>query len=295
MTYVCMHISQGLGNQLFMAALVVRLSHDKNAKLIFDSSAYRSDTRRKYQLDAFSIAATMWSDGDKDRLKLSPFRSLNPEYRRVRRTASLRRRSRVRERFFRFDEDILKLDVPVSLEGYWQSERYFSDVEGLVRQQFRLRNPIAARRQDLLQLIGQAGASSVSLHVRRGDYVGLSQTGDSFRLCPLEWYERAMEMIADIVSAPQFFVFSDDPGWARANLPEKWPCVFVDPGDDGKDFEDMHLMASCRHQIIANSTFSWWGAWLNASRDKTVIATAVWFPAPAADTSDLIPSGWIKL
>jgi hypothetical protein len=295
MTFVCMKVRGGLGNQLFIAALGLRMAHEKSAKLIFDSSEYRSDRRRAYQLDEFSIAATTLSVPGKERHRLSPLRTLNPWRRWARRTVSMTRRNHVRETCFQFDQDILKLDVPVYLDGYWQTERYFSDVEGLIRQQFRLRNPIAARRRELLQLIGQAGSSSVSLHVRRGDYVGLAQSGDVFRLCPLDWYERAMAMIAERVPAPQFFIFSDDPAWARANLPQKWPRVFVEPDSDGKDFEDMHLMANCRHHIIANSTFSWWGAWLNASPDKKVIAPAVWFARPTIDTSDIVPSRWIRL
>jgi glycosyl transferase family 11 len=295
MTYVCMNIVGGLGNQLFMAALGVRLAHERNARLIFDASAYRSDHRRKYQLDDFSIDATTLSAPDKERLKLLPFRALNARYRRACEIASMRKRHYVTEKLWRFDEDILKLDVPVYLEGYWQTERYFSDVDGLIRQQFRLRKPIAERRSEVLASIGRAGASSVSLHVRRGDYVERAQSGGVFRLCSLEWYQRAMEKIAEIVVAPQFFVFSDDPGWARANLPEKWPRLFVDPGEDGKDFEDLHIMSNCGHHIIANSTFSWWGAWLNPSRNKTVIAPEAWFATPEIDTRDMIPSRWIRL
>jgi hypothetical protein len=295
MTYVCMNIRCGLGNQLFMAALGLRLAHERKAMLIFDASEYLTDHQRIYQLNEFSIIATTLSAPDKETLRLSPFHSLNPQYRRVRKIASMRKRHHVKEKLRQFDEDILKIDLPAYLEGYWQTERYFSDVEGLIRQQFRLRKPIAERRRELLASIGRAGASSVSLHVRRGDYVDLAQSGGVYRLCSLEWYERAMEMIANIVPAPQFFVFSDDPGWARANLPTKWPCVFVDRDEDGKDFEDLHVMANCRHHVIANSTFSWWGAWLNASRDKTVIAPSDWYATPEMDTSDLIPSGWIRL
>ena len=131
MTCVCMNIVGGLGNQLFMAALGVRLAHERNARLIFDTSAYRSDHRRKYQLDEFSIDAMTLSAPDKERLKLSPFLALNARYRRAREIASMRTRHYVKEKLWRFDEDILKLDVPVYLEGYWQTERYFSDVDGL--------------------------------------------------------------------------------------------------------------------------------------------------------------------
>lgn len=113
--------------------------------------------------------------------------------------------------------------------------------------------------------------------------------------CAPEWYDGAMAAMADGLEDPTFFVFSDDPAWARANLPSRWAMRFVEPQTDSRDFEDMHLMASCRHHITANSSFSWWGAWLDPRPDKRVIAPNRWFNGAGHDTRDLIPASWQKL
>jgi hypothetical protein len=295
MSWVCMKIRFGLGNQLFMAALGLRLAHERAARLFFDLTFYAPDANRKYQLDKFSIdATTLRGPGDRG-FRGSPIRVLTPRYWRAKTIVALARRNAVREKGWMFDKNVLSVTAPAYLDGYWQSERYFSNVEGLIRQQFQLRDAIAGRRKEILDSIRRAGACGVSLHVRRGDYLGLADSGGAFRLCSPAWYERAMQLIADRVERPQFFIFGDDPAWARANIPANWPCVFIDPDDDGKDFEDLHLMANCRHHIIANSTFSWWGAWLNPSRDKTVIAPDDWFAYPAIDTTDMIPTTWVRL
>jgi hypothetical protein len=295
MTYVCMRIHSGLGNQLFMAALGLRLAHERKATLLFDASGYLSpEADRTYQLANFRIAAGTLSAPEMRNLT-SPLRILNPQYKLAKRIVSIRKRNAVKEKVWGFDEDIVKVATPVYLDGYWQTDRYFSGVEGLIRKQFQLREPITERRRELVKAVARAGASSVSLHVRRGDYLTLAENGGPLWVCTAEWYERAMSVVAERVRSPNFFVFSDDPGWARANLPAKWPRVFIEPNEDGRDFEDMHVMSNCRHHVIANSTFSWWGAWLSPSLDKTVIAPLQWFSTLSIDTSDMIPSSWRRL
>ncbi|THD43820.1 MAG: alpha-1,2-fucosyltransferase [Bradyrhizobium sp.] len=296
MTYVCMRIHCGLGNQLFMAALGLRLAQERKVRLIFDASAYLPrEADRTYQLTNFSIAATTLSAPEKKGFARSPLRFLNPQYRLAKRLASMRRHNFVRQRIWEFDHDVVKVVAPVYLEGYWQTERYFSNVEGLIRQQFQLRQPITERRREWVKSIARAGASAVSLHVRRGDYVTQAQSGGALWLCPAEWYASAMTAIAEQIEAPQFFVFSDDPGWARANLPDTWPRNFIEPDADGRDFEDLYVMSTCRHHVIPNSTFSWWGAWLNPRRDKTVIAPLKWFTTQSIDTSDMTPANWRRI
>ncbi len=112
---------------------------------------------------------------------------------------------------------------------------------------------------------------------------------------PAEWYDLARRRLDARLGKPKYFVFSDDPGWARANLSAFRDAVFIEPNTDGRDAEDMHLMSLGRHQIIANSSFSWWAAWLNRNPDKHIIAPAKWFAAPGIDTSDLLPKSWIRL
>ena len=145
-----------------------------------------------------------------------------------------------------------------------------------------------ARRQTAA-LIARA-ATAVSVHVRRGDYVSDPAAQSFHGTCSPEWYAAVMKEMVARVEAPAFFIFSDDPQWARSNLPAYEGMHFIDPQSDRRDFEDMHLMSLCCHHIIANSSFSWWGAWLNPSPDKQVIAPARWFNQGHNDTQDLLPA-----
>lgn len=135
----------------------------------------------------------------------------------------------------------------------------------------------------------------MSLHVRRGDYVSDARTHATLGVCSLDYYRAAVRYIADHVEAPEFFVFSDDIAWAQANLELGHPCHYVDHNRGAESYNDMRLMSLCRHHIIANSSFSWWGAWLNPRADKVVVAPARWFAGGNRVVDDLFPPGWVRL
>ena len=135
----------------------------------------------------------------------------------------------------------------------------------------------------------------MSIHVRRGDYVSDAITQEIHGLSPLEYYAAAIQHIAHVAVQPHFFVFSDDPSWVRQNLHIDYPTTYVEHNTADRNYEDLRLMSLCRHHIIANSTFSWWGAWLGSNRAKMVIAPKRWFNTPDKDTRDLIPRSWIQL
>ena len=135
---------------------------------------------------------------------------------------------------------------------------------------------------------------AVSLHVRRGDYVSDPKTKAILGVCSLDYYRAAIAHIAERIESPAFFVFSDDIAWAKANLEIPFPCEYVDHNQGQQSYNDMHLMSLCKHHIIANSSFSWWGAWLNPRKDKIVIAPENWF-ANNEDAKDLIPPESVKL
>jgi hypothetical protein len=137
-------------------------------------------------------------------------------------------------------------------------------------------------------------ANSVSLHVRRGDYVTHAATAKVLNPCSLDYYHKAIECVSRTVTSPHFFVFSDDPAWAQRNLKITFPTKYIDKNSGSQNYVDMHLMTHCKHNIIANSSFSWWGAWLNKNPDKLVIAPTNWF-ANGIDDRDLIPPEWIRL
>jgi hypothetical protein len=200
----------------------------------------------------------------------------------------------VAERGFSYDPAVAALRPPVALYGNWQSERYFADIAGTIRADFTLAEPLDAIRQQLANEIA-ATPRSVSVHVRRGDYVTNPTANAYHGTCEPAWYAAAKARLEESLAGARYIVFSDDVAWARANLPDFADALFVEPAADGRDERDMHLMSLCRYHIIANSSFSWWGAWLDPRPDKRVIAPARWFAGAAHDTRDLIPTAWERL
>ena len=139
------------------------------------------------------------------------------------------------------------------------------------------------------------GTEAVSMHIRRSDYVSGPYVHNRFYLCPLSYYYAAIEILRKSLSYPDFFVFSDDIQWVKENLRLEYPTRYVDHNGPERDYEDLRLMSLCKHHVIANSTFSWWGAWLSTNPEKIVIAPQHWFKDAKRCTKDLIPGTWIRL
>ena len=281
----------GLGNQLFQYSLGRRLSEIHKTRLKIDISGFESYKLHKYSLWPFNIQENFAS--------ATEIRAMAPRGRLGRALAKKWPKKwpkYILEKHFYFDPAILNLPDGVYLEGYWQSEKYFSDIAEIIRREFTVKNPSAGKDKELEGRI--ASCQSVSLHIRRGDYVSNPKTKQIYGFCDLDYYQRCIEQIAQMVENPYFFVFSDDSEWASKNLKLSYPVIAVNHNTADKNYEDLRLMSRCKHHIIANSTFSWWGAWLDPGKDKTVLAPRQWF-APTAQVSmklaDLFPPGWIPL
>ncbi len=191
----------------------------------------------------------------------------------------------------RYDPEFGSLEAPVMLEGYWQSERYFASIAASLRNEvFVPVAPLPARNAELLERIH--ASNSASVHVRRGDYVDRPETASYHGVPSSTYYTAAMAELVDRHAVETFFIFTDDPGWTRANLTGPRQVIFVDVNHGRESHWDMYLMKHCKHHIIANSSFSWWGAWLNASLSKTVIAPARWFAGSDAP-HDILPPTWL--
>jgi len=279
----------GLGNQMFQYAVGRAVSVQSGNPLKLDLTELKRDPRRPFQLNQFKTIIEEASPRD---IPLLPRKSLYGQL--FVRLKNIGRVPHVRETSSSFDPKILQLRASAYLSGYWQSEKYFAAHADIIRQDFSLREAIASERQRTLSKIREVGAA-VSVHVRRGDYVTNASANAVHGTCEPGWYGVAMQKMAERVARPTFFIFSDDIQWARDNLPKNECMVFVEPQADGRDGEDMHLMASCHSHIIANSTFSWWGAWLNPRRDKQVLAPARWFRSAAHDDRDLISPSWKRI
>lgn len=185
------------------------------------------------------------------------------------------------------------------LQGYWLSEKYFQSSEIQIREDFTFKTCLNSENNTFAAEINNV--NSISLHVRRGDYASDSKTMTAHGLCDLSYYYFAIDYIADRVCDPIFFIFSDDIPWVRENLKIGYPCRYIDHNHGGEAYNDMRLMSICKHNIIANSTFSWWGAWLNANPSKIVVAPKRWLAndgviaAYSKFMSDLIPQSWILI
>jgi hypothetical protein len=211
--------------------------------------------------------------------------------RRLDRLRPYERRYFLIERQFHFDPAVLRPRRHAFLAGYWQSERYFDAIADRLRGELTPRQPPDPVNAALLAEI--EAAEAVSVHVRRGDYV---DHPDIHPLMPVEYYRAAVDAVRARTRDPRFFIFSDEPDRAGALLSWLSPATVVSHNGAERDSEDLRLMRHCRHHIIANSTFSWWGAWLCPHADKVVIAPRRWFAdAFPHSTADLLPPRWLRI
>ena len=291
---VIVQLVGGLGNQFFQYATGRAVAHRNRTPLKLDISAFDQDPLRSYRLHHFNIVEsiatpdevahlTKRGSGIWKRISRRVERYLLPPY----------RRSVFAQRFDHFDPDILRLRGNVYLIGYWQSEKYFKDIAHIIRQDFTFRHTPDTENQKLARII--ANTNSVSLHIRRGDYVSNPITYQYHGVCSLDYYRAAVARLTQTVKRPHFFVFSDDMEWAQQNLKPDYPVTYVTHNGVERDYEDLRLMSQCKHHIIANSAFSWWGAWLCTRPGKLVIAPRKWFNKADCDTSDLIPASWSRV
>jgi hypothetical protein len=277
----------GLGNQMFQYAAGRALALRRGVPFAIDRRGFGDYKTHSFGLDCFRADIT---DAPADQLPGAVKESrLNRLLRPL-----LRAPQRVHaERAFTFDPDVLSLPDGTYLDGYWQSEKYFSDCAEQVRADFTVRHAPSAENQRWLERI--AAGNAVSLHVRRGDYVTNASAAAVHGTCDLDYYRRALDHVRQASGAdPVVFVFSDDPDWVAANLKLPFEMHLVRNNDAATNYEDLRLMSACRHHVIANSSFSWWGAWLNPSRSKVVVAPRRWFRTNDLDDRDLIPAAWMR-
>jgi len=288
---VITHLIGGLGNQMFQYACARRIASARQTTLKLDLTGFATYGLRTYALDVFQISAEIATDAEVRHFRRRALLEARaPRW--LRRVLPHGPHTVVREHSFGFDASALDIHGNLLLEGYWQSEKYFADVTDLLRHEFSLRRPLDRANAALADLIG--GVNAVSIHVRRGDYVTHLPTHQVHGVCSVEYYERAVQAIAEREPHPHLFVFSDDPMWTKDYLRFPFPTVYVEGNMGERHCEDLMLMSLCRHNIIANSSFSWWGAWLNRNPGKTVVAPAKWFNVDSLNTRDLLPATWLK-
>lgn len=281
-----------LGNQMFQYALAYRLSRDFNEGISLDGDflenrfLFANWTFRHYELDVFGIEKKYVPSNPFFRKLLHPV--ISETFKRIHYGSRY-----IKEQNGNFIETFPQ---GAYLDGWFQSYRYFESYDQDIRDMFTVRTPISEKNQEIVDNIKQAWGTAVSLHVRRGDYVTLAGASKWHGVCSIWYYEIAIQSMIEKVSSPVFFVFSDDITWCRENIhfPDGIGAHFIDH-NGAAGHEDLRLMYSCAHHIIANSSFSWWWAYLGRNPDRVVIAPKKWLQTDSFNTTNLIPSSWILL
>ncbi len=288
---IIINILGGLGNQMFQYAFGYALAKKNEKVLKLDINSFETYSLRVYELDLFNIDTPLASKDEVESLKFMHENVFEKLLRRIRKKP--KKTSIYREAHFHFDNEAYSIKGNKYMDGYWQSEKYFKKHRKGLLKLFSLKKELSSQSQRYNHNI--LVEESVSLHIRRGDYVLNEHINTVHGTCDLEYYQRAVDLIQGRINDTHFYIFSDDLEWAKNNLDFIDNMTFVELADNIPDHEEMYLMSQCKHNIIANSSFSWWGAWLNQNSNKMVITPKQWFNDASIDTSDLIPKDWIRL
>jgi hypothetical protein len=282
---IIVKLGGGLGNQLFQYACGRRLALKNNDILKLDIEAYSEKNPRLYGLRHFNVAENFASPVEIKNLRL-PYGFASRCIRSF--------RARILRKFnIGFDPKILELKDDVYLEGFWKNESYFLDINETIREEFTPREPFSPAAQDASSMI-ISEICPVSIHVRRGDYVSVARSARYHGVCSQEYYRDALIYLSMRTKISRLFIFSDDIEWVKKNMTFDFPFTFVS-NESIPDYEELLLMSYCKHNIIANSTFSWWAAWLNNNSNKIIIAPKRWLAKTGNDYYGEIPSKWIKM
>jgi len=283
----------GLGNQMFQYAVAKVIADKHNTEVKFDLRGLYAgeDTRKTFELDVFGIPEIQASH-----------KEYFPFYRQSLFGSTIlwnlikkhKKFIHYKEKAFTYDPNLIKNSSPnMLLRGLFQSEKYFAFKRDLILKEFTFKNPLTDKNLSISKKI--ANENSVALHIRRGEFASDPQINKKIGTVPIDFYYKALNFIKENIQNPVFYIFSDTPEWVKKNFKIPKSSIIIDWNTEKSSYIDMQLMSLCKHNIIANSTFSWWAAWLNKNPNKIVIAPKKWFASFNYNTKDLIPQTWIKL
>jgi len=281
---ILVKLKGGLGNQMFQYAFGRNLAFKNKTSLVLDISSYKRDKLRNYELGVFNISAHVI---DKTDTKL--LRGLD-KYQKFLSKLGIGHKYIIQKNKY-FDRRLLNLKDNICLDGYWQCEDYFKDIRKILLKEFTVQSKPNKKNRLLLEKI--KNSNSVAVHVRRTDYISNPKVNKRHGVCSPHYYSNAANRIRNRVKNLLFFIFSDDIEWCKKNLRIDKHIVFVDINNSQKGYEDLRLMKNCQHFIIANSSFSWWGAWLATNKNKIVYVPSYWFKRESE--GDIIPKSWIRI
>ncbi len=296
---IVVRLMGGHSNQLFQYALGRKLSKKLNTELVLDLSWFKDfadvDTPRFYELGCYPLVARTTEN-------LEGLNVVDPRQT-ITKTEKLKRKMRVGNSIWMYYEDgqgfqpkVLKVPDNTLLVGYWQTEEYFKDIRSNLLKELEPTTQISKKNSEIIKKINST--ESVWMHIRRGDYLTNKAAKKFHGLKDLNYYKKALATLTkklprDKVENIHIFVCSNDIPWCKKNLDFPYPITYIE-NDLGSD--DMRTAKHCKHDILANSSFSWWGAWLNQNADKIVIAPKIWFEDRKANKEiDIIPDNWIRV
>ena len=285
---VIVRINGGLGNQMFQYAMAKSFAKNRNDIFKMDISFYPKQTLRKYELNLFYVKEDIAAD--KENIMLRGQEGLYYKIRKKLNIPLKRPSTYIRETLnFNIEKEVSYPKENIYLDGIWQNEKYFFNIRKELISDFTPKIHLGTEAKSYIEEIQKK--NSISLHVRRGDYIANDHTKSFHGVCNIEYYKKAIEYIVSNVPQPKFYIFSDDMQWCKKNFSFLENKVYVDKTANA--IEDLELMKNCKHNIIANSTFSWWGAWLNNFNNKIVITPKIWWEAKPKQ--HIAPEKWIKL
>lgn len=293
----CIQLNGGLGNQMFQYAFGRAIAEKYKTHFSLDSSLLENhkqnqdDTIRNFELAIFQQESK---------------RASKQELAKFKKTILLNKiKNKFKIPFLPNSKIILEKNLKLNnnffkrknfyFVGYWQSEHYFESIENIIRSDFIFKTNLSDKNKDLKNQLDNT--NSVSIHIRRGDYVSNQSASKNHGTCSVEYYRKAIETIKDQVLNPVFYIFSDDFEWVKKSNLGVSEYEVIDWNIGEKSYLDMQMMSYCKHNIIANSSFSWWGAWLNSFDNKIVIAPQRWFVDNLKNShfQSLMPKKWLKL
>jgi hypothetical protein len=258
-------IKGGLGNQFFQYAYGRNFMISNKKEVIFDISFFienTKDTQRSFLLDKFNIDNSVTFKNIKRNIFIKIFKKIY---------------SKITGNY-----------------GFYQNEKYFKDIEDVIYKEFTLKNTLTIESKKWEEKI-QSTPISISLHIRRGDYINNLKTKSIHGLCDIDYYERAVKLLKEKIDQDfEIFIFSDDIEWVRENLKLPYSMNFVS-NSEIPDYEEMYLMSLCKNNIMANSSFSWWCAWLNKNPNKIVVGPKQWLVNKTSNELNILPKEWIQI
>ena len=285
---IIVNIIGGLGNQMFQYAYAKALQQ-RGYEVKIDISAFESyKLHGGYQLDKYNIDLLVSTKKENDKYYKNNIIS------KILIKLDLDFSKRIKEKSLLFDSDLLSVEDDSYIEGYFQGEKYFKDIREVILKQFTIKQEVSDYTKKIENQIKNS-QSSCSLHVRRGDFA--NSTNISLHgICGVEYYKNAMQFLEAKVEHLKYFIFSDDIEWVKENLVIE-NANYIDTKERRIPHEDIYLMSLCKHNIIANSSFSWWGAWLNKNEEKIVIAPKRWFADDKLEkqSADIVCESWVRV